>query len=219
MCGRFQLSVKAKQISERYNVEVYDDLYRPSFNCAPSQNLAVISNFEPEKLSFFRWGLIPFWAKDKKIGYKFINAKSETITEKPSFKNSFKRKRCLVLSNGFYEWKKEANKQKSPYRIYTKNNELFSMAGIWDTWKDEQGNLTNSFSIITCAPNELMKNIHERMPVILKREDEEKWLKNTPQNELIELLKPYNTQQMEAYQISRLVNSPANDSAEIINAV
>jgi len=181
MCGRFQLSVKGKHINERFNVEVYDDFYRPSFNCAPSQNLAVISNMEAKKLSFFRWGLIPFWAKDEKFGNKLINSKSETITEKPSFKNSFRQKRCLVICNGFYEWKKENNK-KTPYRIFLKNNELFSMAGIWDTWKDDEDRPINSFSIITTTPNSLMKNIHHRMPVILRKEDEKKWLEKTDQN-------------------------------------
>jgi putative SOS response-associated peptidase YedK len=218
MCGRFQLSVKGKHINERFNVEVYDDFYRPSFNCAPSQNLAVISNMEAKKLSFFSWGLIPFWAKDEKFGNKLINSKAETITEKPSFKNSFRQKRCLVICNGFYEWKKENNK-KTPYRIFLKNNELFSMAGIWDTWKDGEGRPINSFSIITTTPNSLMKNIHHRMPVILRKEDEKKWLEKTDQNELLELLKPFENRLMDAYPISELVNSPTNNSPEIIKKI
>jgi len=218
MCGRFQLSVKGKHINERFNVEVYDDFYRPSFNCAPSQNLAVISNMEAKKLSFFSWGLIPFWAKDEKFGNKLINSKAETITEKPSFKNSFRQKRCLVICNGFYEWKKENNK-KTPYRIFLKNNELFSMAGIWDTWKDGEGRPINSFSIITTTPNSLMKNIHHRMPVILRKEDEKKWLGKTDQNELLKLLKPFEDKLMDAYPISELVNSPINNSPEIIKKI
>jgi len=218
MCGRFQLSVKGKHINERFNVEVYDDFYRPSFNCAPSQNLAVISNMEAKKLSFFSWGLIPFWAKDEKFGNKLINSKAETITEKPSFKNSFRQKRCLVICNGFYEWKKENNK-KTPYRIFLKNNELFSMAGIWDTWKDGEGRPINSFSIITTTPNSLMKNIHHRMPVILRKEDEKKWLEKTDQNELLKLLKPFEDKLMDAYPISELVNSPINNSPEIIKKI
>ena len=218
MCGRFQLSVKGKHINERFNVEVYDDFYRPSFNCAPSQNLAVISNMEAKKLSFFSWGLIPFWAKDEKFGNKLINSKAETITEKPSFKNSFRQKRCLVICNGFYEWKKENNK-KTPYRIFLKNNELFSMAGIWDTWKDGEGRPINSFSIITTTPNSLMKNIHHRMPVILRKEDEKKWLEKTDQNELLKLLKPFEDKLMDTYPISELVNSPTNNSPEIIKKI
>jgi len=218
MCGRFQLSVKGKHINERFNVEVYDDLYRPSFNCAPSQNVAVISNMEAKKLSFFRWGLIPFWAKDEKFGNKLINSKAETINEKPSFKNSFRQKRCLVICNGFYEWKKENNK-KTPYRIFLKNNELFSMAGIWDTWKDGEDRPINSFSIITTTPNSLMKNIHHRMPVILRKEDEKKWLEKTDQNELLKLLKPFEDKLMDTYPISELVNSPTNNSPEIIKKI
>ena len=218
MCGRFQLSVKGKHISERFNVEVYDNLYRPSFNCAPTQKHAVITNQEPDKLNMLHWGLIPFWAKDIKIGNKFINTRSETITEKPSFKNSFKRKRCLVVSNGFYEWKKDGNR-KIPYRIFLKGENIFSMAGIWDTWKDAKNRKINSFSIITTTPNSLMKNIHLRMPVILKKEDEKKWIGVFEQIELLKLLKPFDAKLMEAYQISDLVNSPINNFEEIIKAV
>ncbi|MCK4287790.1 MAG: SOS response-associated peptidase, partial [Bacteroidales bacterium] len=149
------------------------------------------------KLSFFRWGLIPFWAKDLSIGNRLINARAETVTQKPSFKNSFQQKRCLVLSDGFYEWKK--GKDKIPYRVFLKNNALFSMAGIWDTWKDAEGKPIHSFAIITTSPNELMKNIHQRMPVILNINDEKNWLENNNTDELSKLLKPYPSDEMTAY--------------------
>jgi putative SOS response-associated peptidase YedK len=132
MCGRFQLSVKGKHISERFNVEVFDEMYKPSFNCAPGQNLPVITNTEPGKLSFFKWGLVPFWAKDPKIGNKLINTRAETILEKPSFKAAFTRRRCLVPANGFFEWKKDT--KKIPFRVFLKNGDLFAMAGLWETW-------------------------------------------------------------------------------------
>ena len=218
MCGRFSFSPLAKVIEDRFDVKV-DHNYKPRYNSAPSQNLAVISNQDPDNLSYFRWGLIPFWAKDPKIGYRMINAKAETITEKPSFKNPFKRKRCLVMSDGFFEWKKISEKDKIPYRILMKDESLFSMAGIWDSWKNEQGELINSFSILTIGPNELLKNIHIRMPVILKEEDEKTWLGDTQSDVLQSLLKPFSAKKMTAYPISKLVNSPANDRPEILEPV
>lgn len=214
MCGRFQLSVKGKHIKERFNVEVFDEFYKPNYNCAPSQKLPVITNAEPNILSFYQWGLIPFWAKDPKIGYKLLNTRAESIAEKPSFKNAFKKRRCIIPANGFYEWKK--NEQKIPYRIFLKNESLFSLAGIWETWKDAEDRPIHSFSIITTTPNKLMQDIHDRMPVILPLEKEDVWLNETDEQILKELLIPFDTKQMEAYPVSKKVNSPANNGASII---
>ncbi len=214
MCGRFQLSVKGKHISERFNVEVFDEMYKPGFNCAPGQSLAVITNQDPEKLSFFKWGLVPFWAKDPKIGNKLINTRAETILEKPSFKAAFSRRRCLIPANGFYEWKKEANK--TPYRIFLKNEELFAMAGIWETWKDAEGRALHTFSIITTEPNQLMKTIHNRMPVILPREKEKAWLHEENPTLLTSLLMPFDHRQMEAYPIGKGINSPVNNDPSLV---
>ncbi len=219
MCGRFSFSPLAKIIEDRFDIKVDPTQYKPRYNCAPSQYLSVISNIDPGELSFYRWGLIPFWAKDKNIGNKMINAKAETITEKASFKNSFKRKRCLVLSDGFYEWKKINPKEKVPYRIKMKDDSLFAMAGLWDSWKNGEGELINSFTIITTSPNELMENIHLRMPVILEKKDEKTWINESDVEVLKSLLKPYPADQMTAYPISKLVNSPANDLPEILNPV
>lgn len=218
MCGRFSFSPLAKIIEDRFDVKV-DSVYKPRFNNAPSQNLAVIANNNPRKLSYFRWGLIPFWAKDSKIGNRMINAKAETIIEKPSFRSAFKRKRCLVPSDGFFEWKKINAKDKIPYRILMKDQSLFSMAGIWDTWKNEEGEMVNSFSILTIGPNELMANIHHRMPVILDKNDEAVWLGESDQETLMSLLKPFPAEKMTAYPISTLVNSPANDVPAILEPV
>lgn len=214
MCGRFQLSVKGRQISERFNVEVFDEMYKPNYNCAPSQNLPVITNTEPGKLSFFKWGLIPFWAKDPKIGYKLINTRAETITEKTSFKSAFKKRRCLVPANGFYEWRKDENK--TPFRIFLKSEEIFSMAGIWETWKDAEAKPIHSFSIITTKPNSLMESIHNRMPVILPPKMEDAWLHETDEIALKNLLVPFNASEMDAYPVSKKVNSPANNNDSII---
>lgn len=219
MCGRFSFSPLAKILEDRFDVKVDPTLYKPRYNCAPSQNLAVITNAKPEQISFFRWGLIPFWAKDEKIGNKLINAKSETIMEKPSFKNSFKKKRCLVLSDGFFEWKKINTKEKVPYRMFLENEPLFAMAGIWDSWKDTDGNSIYSFSILTTEANELMQNIHHRMPVILSRPDEKLWLNENDPEELLSLFAPFPSEKMTAHPVSKLVNSPINDKPEILEPV
>jgi len=219
MCGRFSFSPLAKIIEDRFNVKVDKANYKPRYNCAPTQNLAVVSNRNPNELSFYRWGLIPFWAKNIGIGNKLINAKAETIAEKASFKNSFKRKRCLVLCDGFYEWKKINTKEKIPYRITMKNESLFAMAGIWDSWKSESGEFINSFSIITTEPNSLMKNIHNRMPVLLEQKDEKAWLHNNNPEFLKSLLKPFAHDLLTAYPVSKLINSPANDNPEVLKPV
>ena len=219
MCGRFSFSPLAKIIEDRFDVKVDKTRYKRRYNSAPSQDLAVISNSNPGELSFYRWGLIPFWAKDKSIGNKLINAKAETIAGKPSFKNSLKRKRCLVLSDGFYEWKTISKKEKIPYRITMGDNNLFAMAGIWDSWKDETGLTINSFAIITTSPNKLMENIHSRMPVIISPNDEKLWLSNDDTTFLQSLLKPFPETHMTAFPVSNLVNSPANDRLEVMNPV
>lgn len=219
MCGRFSFSPLTKILEDRFDVKVDASKYKPRYNSAPSQTLAVISNDNPDELSFYRWGLIPFWAKDIKIGNRLINAKSETISEKPAFRNSFWRKRCLVLSDSFFEWKKINAKEKIPYRIFLKDEPLFALAGIWDTWKDAEGKAINSFSILTTSPNDLMKNIHHRMPVIIGRDNEKEWLKSENSENLKRLFEPFSTEQMTAYPVSKLVNSPVNDSPEILEAV
>jgi len=215
MCGRFSFSPSDKIIEDRFNISVINSIYKQRYNCAPSQNLAVISNEAPGNLSFYKWGLIPFWAKDKSIGNKLINARAETITEKPSFKNSLKQKRCLVLSDGFYEWRK-LGKEKVPYRITLSDDSLFAMAGIWDVWKNSEGETIKSFSIITTEANELMQDIHHRMPVILNPEDERKWISEIAVNDALKLLNPYPSELMKYFEVSKLVNSPINDSPEIM---
>lgn len=218
MCGRFSFSPLAKILEDRFDVKT-DSSYKPRFNVAPTQKVAVITNNNPEIVSYLQWGLIPFWAKDKKIGNKLINARAETITEKPAFKNSFKRKRCLVLSDGFYEWKKINSKEKIPYRILMNDESLFAMAGLWDSWKDENGETIDSFTILTTTPNKLMAEIHSRMPVILPREHEKTWLGDSSPEELEKLLVSYPESEMTAYPVSKLVNSPANDKPEILERV
>ena len=154
MCGRYQLSVSGKQISERFNVELFQEMFTPRYNCAPSQYLPVITNEKQEIVQLFRWGLIPYWAKDVNTGNRLINARSETLMEKVSFKQSFLRRRCLIPSNGFYEWGK--SKKKIPHRFYLKGERLFAMAGLWNSWKSLDGSTVNSFTIITTQSNSLV---------------------------------------------------------------
>lgn len=213
MCGRFSFALEDALIQERFGVRVRTAIYKARYNCAPTQNLAVITNTSPRALEFFRWGLIPSWAKDPAMGSKLINARGETITEKPSFRNAFKSRRCLVPADSFFEWKRDTIK--TPYRILMKSREPFAMAGIWERWLNGEGTPIHTFSIITTSPNELMATIHDRMPVILKREDEQRWLNGDDGHELLSLLKPYPAHEMEAYRISKLVNSPVNDTPAV----
>ncbi len=215
MCGRFQLSVKGKQISERFNIEVFDELYTPNYNCAPSQLLPVITNQHQKILNFFRWGLISSWTLKSNVGYNNIVARSETIAIKPSFKEAFAKRRCIIPANGYYEWKKDINK--TPYRIYLENEKIFALAGIWETCKDTKNNTINSFSIITTKANNAVAGIHHRMPVILNNEDEYLWLNENNEELLKHLLVSHKVDGLSCYPISKLVNSVKNNSPGIIN--
>lgn len=216
MCGRYTLVKPAKAIEERFGVQVEKDSYHETYNAAPTQTLPVISNENAKTASYYKWGLIPFWAKDASIGNKMINARAETLAEKPAFKKSLQSKRCLVIADGFYEWQK-IGKNKQPYRITLKNNDLFAFAGLWDTWKNEEGNRIYTFSIITTSPNELMEKIHDRMPVILPQKYEKEWINDSLKlEEAMAMLQPYDANAMQAYQVSTMVNSPSNNSKELI---
>jgi len=220
MCGRYSFAPDLKIVNEHYNITVEDGMLLQNFNCAPTQLLPVITNEIPQRFSFFRWGLIPFWAKDISIGNKLINTRAETILEKPSFRQSFKLRRCIIPADAFYEWKANGLKaRKIPYRIFVKNQQVFSMAGLWDQWKSPAGETIHSFSIITTTPNELMADIHNRMPVILPKESEKFWIESRDEKDLLDLLKPFPAGQMDAYRISELVNSPGNNTAEVAKPV
>lgn len=219
MCGRFTCTLIAnkKKVSAQFGIKGFNQEVKPIFNAAPSQFLPVITNLKPDELVFYHWGLIPFWSKDKSMAFKMINARSETIMQKPSFKGSFKKKRCLVLADGFFEWKKEG-KTKIPYRITLKDKSLFAFAGIWEAWTDPKTKKQlESFAIITTKSNEMLKEIHDRMPVILTPDQKQKWLDTTcPPEKAIELLKPIDPKHLVIYPVSTLVNSPKNNSEEVI---
>ncbi len=213
MCGRFSLTANEAELNLRFELEGGDAPYVPRYNGAPTQLLAIITGESPHRLSYHRWGLIPPWAKNISIGNKMINARAETITEKASFRTPLFSKRCLVPADGFYEWQQDTGKQ--PYRIFVKSNALFAMAGLWERWKSPTGEVVESFSIITTEANEFMKPIHNRMPVILKREYEKTWLRSKDPAEILSLLRPYVAEDMDAFPVSKLVNSPRNEGKEV----
>lgn len=216
MCGRYSLTLTVKQLESLFKREFQNKNFNPIYNAAPSQYLPVIANNKKDIIQLFRWGLIPYWAKDISISNNLINARAETISEKPSFKTSFKSKRCVIPSDGYYEWKKEG-KEKIPYRIIRKDKELLLFAGIWDSWKNESGEFINSFSIITTQANNLLSDIHERMPVIIDHEKIDDWLFNDKVKQ--DLIITRDSDLFDFYKVSKLVNSSSNNFSEIIDHI
>jgi putative SOS response-associated peptidase YedK len=219
MCGRYSVLPKAKGNSKAAKL-LAKSLKDAHYNAAPSQHLPVVTNEQPDAIQFFSWGLQPFWAKDAKAVKRAINARAETLVEKPSFRNLLKSKRCLVPADGFFEWQVTEH-GKVPYRILLKEEDIFSFAGLWDEWLDKStGELLHTYTIITTEANELVKPIHDRMPVILSPEGEELWLDgHESQEDLLSLLKPYDAHQMKAYPVSLLVNSAHNNVPEVLNSL
>lgn len=220
MCGRFTLFAPYQMIIERFQIEqgMAEQLYKPSYNVAPSQQIvAVISDGKQNRLGTLRWGFIPSWAKDEKIGVKLINARAETVDEKPSFRESFFYRRCVIPAESFYEWKQNGS-TKQAMRIKMKDDSPFAMAGLWSTWTTSNGEKLHTCTILTTTPNEVVAPIHNRMPVILSAEAEAIWLNpaNTNRVELKQCLQPYDASYMESYPVSSQVNSPRfNDEALI----
>lgn len=224
MCGRFTLWVDLEQLAATFPwLQIPGGLEEltPRYNIAPTQPVAVVPNTGENKLDFFVWGLIPSWAKDPGIGSRMINARGETLAEKPSFRNAYKRRRCLILADGFYEWQKGPGKTKTPYYIRMESGEPFALAGLWERWMSPHGDEVLSCTIITTEPNELAGQYHNRMPVILPTSAYERWLDpaEQPPEALDELLTAYPADEMDAYPVSTLVNSPANDAPECIEPV
>ncbi len=210
MCGRY--TFEAEGFYDRFAITNRLDL-KDSYNIAPGSMMPIITKNGVVKAELMRWGLIPFWAKDPKIGYKMINARAESVYEKPAYRRSFQQKRCLVPASGFYEWQQTA-KGKTPYYIHLKNNGLFSFAGLYDVWHDAEGKELKTFTIITTTPNKLVEPIHDRMPVMLKERDEQTWIDPAIHDttRLTAFLSPFPDTNMEAYPVSPMVNSPENNS-------
>lgn len=219
MCGRFTLTVDPSDLQEAFADYTFPAKFAPRFNIAPSQPILAIPNDAKHKADFFIWGLIPSWAKDPSMGNRLINARGETLAEKPSFRGALKYKRCLILADGFYEWKSQpGTKTKIPHFIFLKSRQPFAFAGLWDEWHSPDGGSVRSATIVTIAPNELMATLHNRMPVILPPSAYAQWLDPAPQtpDRLLPLLQPFPAREMDAHPVSTLVNSPANDRAELV---
>ncbi|NMO94639.1 SOS response-associated peptidase [Paenibacillus lemnae] len=222
MCGRFTLTVTWEELMNHFliDAESLPPFHTPKYNVAPTQMVAaVIHDGRSRRIGQLRWGLIPSWAKDASAAAKMINARSETLENKPAYKTPFLRKRCLIPADSFYEWKKQ-DALKIPYRICRKDGGIFSMAGLYDIWTAPDGSRVSSCTVITTTPNQLMEPIHNRMPVILDREHEDLWLnRNASADELKSLLIPYPDDDMQAVRVSMTVNSVRNDSPECIQSV
>ena len=220
MCGRYTLIADLGDLAQRFEFDGSDFSYDPGYNIAPTESVLTVRNVEGREAAFMRWGLIPFWAKDPKIGARMINTRAETVAEKPAFRNTLRRRRCLVLADGFYEWQKMPM-GKRPFRIVMRSGEPFAFAGLWETWKGPKGYVVPSCSIITTAANDFLAPIHNRMPVILARESEEIWLNTEVQDaaSLTGILAPYPDEAMDAYEVSTLVNYARNDGPEVIARV
>ncbi len=221
MCGRFTNNAKPEQIKTEFNVGVKNpNLFQPRFNIAPSQMIDVVLAPESERiLSQLKWGLVPSWSKDAPTSKGLINARAETITEKPSFREAFKSRRCIIPASGFYEWQKKGTGAKQPFYFYLNDKDVFGFAGLWEEWLDKQtGELLETCTIITTEANEVLKPVHERMPVILKAESYDEWLdakvKNT--EKLQRLLVPYPADEMNSHVVSRSVNIPDSDSPDLV---
>jgi putative SOS response-associated peptidase YedK len=212
MCGRYTLATPVEKLAEVFGLADSSVDLPPNYNVAPTQEVvAVLEEDGQRRLEVLRWGLIPSWADDPQIGSRMINARAETAPEKPSFRRPFRERRCLIPADGFYEWKR-TNGSKQPYYIHMKEGRPFAFAGLWESWNDGGGAPIRSCTILTTGPNALVGGIHDRMPVILPADTYDVWLDPASEtDELTALLSPYPEDEMEAYPVSRFVNSPANN--------
>lgn len=218
MCGRFVQYTLFPLLEKEFSLKFGEEIpLRPSWNIAPTQQVPVVINEEGNRMITCRWGLIPSWSKDAAIGNRMINARAETLAEKPSFKGPFKKHRCLVIADGFYEWKKTAG-GKVPVYVCMKSGRPFGFAGLYSDWQPPEGEVIRTCTIVTTEPNKLLEPIHNRMPAIIRPEDRKVWLDPGEQDadKLASLLAPYSSDEMDAWEVSRTVNSPANNGPELI---
>ncbi len=220
MCGRFVLTANSQAVQTALNLTTVPSGMSARYNIAPSQPVAVVTNEKPSELTFYKWGLVPSWAKDLAMGNKMINARSETAADKPAFRAAFKRRRCLIPSDGFFEWQQRGS-EKVPLFIHFKDRPVFAMAGLWEVWHSPDGDEVRTCTILTTEANAFMQPIHNRMPVILHREDYALWLSpaEEPVPVLQALMKPYPGDDLTAYPVSKMVNRPGNDVPEIVHPV
>jgi putative SOS response-associated peptidase YedK len=221
MCGRFVRMTPIPKLAKHFKVkEVLATDPGPGYNIAPTYEILIVNNEGVKQLISCRWGFLPSWAKDPSIGNNMINARAETVAEKPAFKYAFKKQRCLVIADGFYEWKKEEG-HKLPMHIRLSSGMPFGFAGLYNVWTSPVGDEICTCTIITTTANELLKPIHDRMPVIIPQEKEDLWLDSSIEDkeQLLTLLKPYDADEMEAWEVSPAMNRPGYDSPENIKPV
>jgi putative SOS response-associated peptidase YedK len=216
MCGRFTLVSPFVAVTERFHAAAPQD-FRPRYNIAPGQDVLCVIRDGENRIEHFRWGLIPFWAKDPAIGNRLINARAETVAEKPSFRSAFAKRRCLVVADGFYEWRPEGTR-KVPVYIFLKSKKPFGFAGLYENWKDPGGKELRTCTIITTEANDLVRPIHDRMPVILSEGAEDRWLDPAEgsRERLQAILTPYPAGDMAAFDVTSIVNSAAHDAPDCI---
>lgn len=221
MCGRFTITLDPGEIQELLNLGPFVHIYRPRYNVAPSQPIPIVKDLETKSVELYRWGLVPFWADSPDIGYKMINARSETANKKPSFRAAFKYRRCLIIADGFFEWHAdEKGEAKTPYLFKLKNDYPFTFAGLYEHWPIPSGGELHTCTILTCPPNDLVSAYHNRMPVMLGDDTRWSWLDpNAKQSDLLDLLVPYPADEMKCFAVSREVNSPKNDRPEILEPI
>jgi putative SOS response-associated peptidase YedK len=219
MCGRYTLSSKGDELALLFDLQEVPQI-PPRYNLAPTQEAAVVRverPGEPRRLDLLRWGLVPYWAKEASIGNRMINARSEGVADKPAYRWSFRKQRCLIPVDGFYEWKKEG-KGKQPYLIRRKDGKPFAFAGLWARWQDPEGSPLETFTILTTDANDLIRPLHDRMPVILDPKDFDVWLDPALEDRerLQPLLVPFESGPMETFPVSRAVNSPVHDAPDCV---
>lgn len=218
MCGRLVRSSPISVIASEFHIGEARLVIGPSYNIAPSQKVLAIINQGSKELIQFRWGFIPSWAKDQTTGNVMINARAETIASKPAFKLPFKKHRCLVVADGFYEWKR-TEKVKVPFYVHLKSGKPFGIAGIYNKWTSAAGENIFTCAIITTSANEILSAVHDRMPVIIPEGETDTWLDPEIENEqdLLAMLSPYPAEEMEMYEVSARVNSPAYDNEDAVS--
>ncbi|GGJ13860.1 DUF159 family protein [Halobellus salinus] len=234
MCGRYTLTTPAADLEERFGA-TFEDPPEPRYNCAPGQSLPVVADDDPGQFTQFNWGLIPSWADDASVGNDLINARAETVDEKPSFADAFERRRCLVPADGFYEWVSADGGTKQPHRVALEDDRPFAMAGLWDRWEpthtqtglsdfgagggaEQESDAIESFTVVTTDPNSVVSDLHHRMAVVLDPHEESTWLHGSPA-EAADLLDPHPGEAWRTYPVSTRVNSPANDAPELIEPI
>ena len=221
MCGRFTLTLEPGELQELLHLGPFVHLVQPRYNIAPTQPIPIVRDQETRAVELYQWGLVPFWSKDITIGARLINARSETAAEKPAFRAAFKYRRCLILADGFYEWKKEAQGGvKTPYLFKLRDDGPFTFAGLYEHWQSPEGGELHTCTILTCEPNELVGQVHNRMPVMLDAKDRWQWLDpEMEKKNLMTLMKPYPAEEMKGFEVSRAVNSPGNDNPDVVKPV